>query len=258
MCKRLAVRVAAAVAGEAREGAAATEESGSITIIIPASNIVSPSRLGTSTHAHTFIYNQSRHNIERHGEPNSSNTKVLLYVQRTDGTYQNGYAVKNITTLTDFLQSVSFDNSAGNTFYVTAIQSDNGGAENVMGDASGEIIQLAQQTCPTDTTTLLDFGNIAQCAELDSVILSTLISSGSDTLDFKLAKGLYNVFIDIPKPFAVNGNVKQPIGFKPQIAGTYRDTLIITDVTTPSCPPIRIPLFGELDLAVAPSQLPIH
>ncbi len=186
---------------------------------------------------------------------NITPTKIILYVQGSDGSYQSIDTIA-IASQTGFLQNITLNNASGNLFYVSAIQTDNSGAVNVMSDASGEIIQFSPPVCPTDTTTLMNFGVLPACQSSNSVQLKTTISAGGDSLNFTLAQGMTTTFT-IPKPQSVNGNLIQPITFNPQKAGTFRDTMIITDVTNPTtCTPLRIPLLGVLDSNVAPKATP--
>lgn len=189
----------------------------------------------------------------------SVTTLVRITVQRADGTPQNDpgtglpyfTAYLNIPPIERFQFSVRLDTSGGNTlFFISGIRIDvpPTGTVNSISSAAALIVRYRAPSCPTAKPTELDFGSVVNCdGTARKVMTDTVFVPKGATLSLRLAQGRSDLFTNIPPTLTGADTIYQPIIFVPKWGTNIMDydTLIITDISNPSCPPIRVPLSGR-------------
>lgn len=189
-------------------------------------------------------------------------SQVRIYVQRSDGAFQQNGAVNYYTPTYNtggcrFAATVPLDISGGNTiFYVSAAKID--GQTATLSNAGALIVRYTQAPCPTVNVDSINFGVVTPCLGDSSKRDTIMIDPKGDTLTLRLAQNRTNIFGGFPPRLNPGARYFQPISFTPGTNGIFIDTLIITDINNAGCPPLRIPLYGEqaqYDLGATPSPV---
>ncbi|HET7153418.1 MAG TPA: choice-of-anchor D domain-containing protein, partial [Candidatus Kapabacteria bacterium] len=175
---------------------------------------------------------------------NNNGGSVSVYVQRMDGSYQNGGNPYNTSVNNgQFLQPVTLDSASGSDlFFITAIRTD--GTMPVMSEASALLMKYA--TCPNPIPASLSFPTLSTCTPATETLRDT-INLVTDTLLLRIAHGT-SAFL-LATDTLLPGNIYYvKVSFAPTAAGIYIDTLVIHDLNSSSaCPDARVPLYGISD-----------